>query len=1491
MADDEFASVQAQRRRMRRSVAADDDDAELLAQQQRFLLSNSHAAAKVIRATRPPPPPTQPSAPTPPPPALSKPRVSFAPSSSTSPPSSAAPTASSRFRAVQVEDGDSDDEDDDDDGDSFPHHPFAPSSAPSFVAGGILSEVVERQPGLTPSPSVERIPLGSVQRGFPATFKIRPSTTAALPASSSSSSPSSAAPKKSLFALQRERMHKEEGTAPSASASPVALHSGGAPAMSTGDVRETVEEEKMDTRETEGRGGSGWKAAGTGGISGELAAIRAENERKVAAMSAAEVAEAQEELSSVMSPALLAVLRKRGAQRSSPSACPPSHPPASIDRLYGQLDIDSGDDTAEQEQPVPPASIEEKTTRASPTVPPPPAPFIPGSKTAWMEPLPSPTSPPDWAHLTWDTGIAAAAADSSTSSSSPSPQSSSSPIPPPIGTAWPYWRVDFRGRWLDERVEDEGDRYDGLHHHGEHADRAGYSLREAVYLCHSSHPSQRVVMLHLLSHVLTRIHSAHDGYSPPSPSPPSLFGVDFNALILEHLLALHLCTTLRTALDDPSLSVMTAATRCLLALLTRPHDQRRRDALARAYDGHLLHPPTLSAGALRAWESPYEPPTLHLQPVHAYLQHPSATNENVDDEASCMKDVVVGLVQMKTLPRLRYILDIDRSTSAASPSSSSPTSSSLSPLAASILAILVSVAQHSPACAVAVAETPHLLALLASMVGAEPEMSQGHAHLLLLLCLLSSTSSTTLTFLSSHSAILHSLSYLLLTNGLPDHLPPPPPAPLFLSLSALSLRLWRRAIAYGQDLTHWLTFFPVLMRVLVGGRGGGGGLGEVGEVGGGKNGVGVAEGVEEGLAWQEREAWGVVEALSKWVERATEGEEREISVSHLTSTADHAIAHLTSALFAHSSSISASPSSSPPPSLHLLSTVAGMAHFIASYYLALPASSSFSSSLALTQVQQLWSSLLSLLPSSSPILQHCLTTLTSSPPPSPSPSLFCFPSAALTSPALLYTDLLLGLTRCLHSILSLHGSIQTWLSPLLRTSSLLTHLLSLLPPLSTMPTLDVHSALLLFYLIQVARLCHQVEGKAGGGMTLPLYRAAVVAVPVLRSCGYHSEADVLTRQALLSQASLSWLQVERMKTGGWQRLAGGGGYSCSHCQWRSRDWDSPAVLQAALLPVLTPREDAEEVKRAAAITGRVAASVDSLVLHEPTSLLTVHRLSTDPTWLVLSFRAGAYLTSSLSPSSPRSSPTPPSLTMSRKLTLTRSYLQYVCLLLDCDLFDSDEARTVLTRAVMEVFMLGGEVYADPSLSPTLTHLTHSLLPSPSTPFWPLLTSHLNSTRGWGYNFFLAFHSLLHLYQAEGMGDAAFTRFVHLGLQRGLVKDYRLAVYAVAGEGGGTVEDGEEEEGDGGEGEAGWGQGWWWPREDSVEVLACYRDYVARYGGDRGRGGGGVLVRLATHHLLCHWFGERAVREGAKVDRERVLQRMGTVDEAVVQALCRYRYYD
>ena len=1414
-----LSSLQAQRLRMRSAAAAGENtnDDDLLLAQQRFLLTPSQAAAKVTRA-----PHTLRSSPS---------SISSLPPSSVAP-SSVPPRSASRGRGCVREDVGADDEGA---GLQRPSSQAAPS-----VLASVLSAVVERDLSVTAGPTAARVPLRSgsgsggvqrqqQQRGFPVPLTIEEASIRSVP-----SSPSAATPKQSLFALQRQRMRQcGLPSVPPSLPAPVAAAPTSAQRLESSTALRSSDSADRD-----------WRALPGDGLARELSAIRAENERRLAAMSAAEVEEAQEELSAALPPALLAALRKRGATRvgavSSPSAtAPPHRSPSAINRrVFGRAGEDDGAAEADSRAPqqlelkeapqVHAMRAEEKKTPSSPrsSIPPSPSPFADRAKTAWMVPVPSPASPPDWAMLTWDSGIA-----SSTTTLTPS----ATPSPPIIGTAWSYWRVDFRGRWLSG-AEEESDRYDGLYHHGDHAERAGYSMQEVVYLCHSSNAAQRQLVLTLLTHVLARIHAR--AYAMPLPvASPQLLSVDFNALVLEHLMVMGVVTVLRVALDDPAVGVMTAAVRAMEALLCREDDERRRRDVAKTYDGHLYHPATLSVQAIKAHESPFGPAVLDVNAVEATTgSEPSEeTNENASDEAACMRDVIAGLVQMRMLPRLRYLLDLEGSSPSAS------TAASFSPLTVSILHVLVSVAQHSPEAARAVSETPHLLPLLASLPRPHPDLSTGNTHLLTLLSILAATSSVTAAYLSSHSAVLHSLAYVLIANGLPGQLAPPLSS-ASLSLSALSLRLWRTTIAYGKDVDQWLTFFPVVMGALSAGK------------------VGTADVVEE-WTWQQRQCWDVLEGLCGCVERAVGGEERDISASHLSSSVDHAFGELSARL------LSPPPSSLPP---YRFSTLAGMAHLVASYYRALPSSSTFSAAFSRAQVERHWTSVFSRLHDSA-LVGEAISRAMAAAPPSWSSSFCCFPSASMTSPALVYVDFLLALCRWLHASLCVDDTARAWLVERLRGHAVFQRLVGLLPWLTALPVMDTHCALLSYEVLSIAQLVLGAQWERSA--TVDLYRAAVVTVPVLRTCGYAREAETLTRDVVLSVASLSWLQTQRLRRG-WEHR-GAAGYVCTHthCEWRSKDWLPASVLQTALLPVFIPPGDAAEVDRQGAIACR-ASGVDSLVLRASTSPLTVHRHSTDATWLLLPLRDGLFL-SALTPSPS------PLIGVERRVALSRAFVQFVGLLLDCELFLTAEQRTVVVRAVMELFLLGSDVYSDPSLTPSLTHLTHQALPSPSTPFFPFLTAHLNATRGWGYNFFLFFHALLDRYQAEGMQDDAFTRFVLIGLQRGLPKDYRLAVFGTVGAVGGGGDEADLR---------GWAEGWWWPREDSVEVLRCYREYVERRCGERGRGCGALGV-VAMHHLLCQWLGEDVVRNDSALEsRESLIRsKMGTADESVTRALCAYRH--
>lgn len=64
------------------------------------------------------------------------------------------------------------------------------------------------------------------------------------------------------------------------------------------------------------------------------------------------------------------------------------------------------------------------------------------------------------------------------------------------------WRFDFQGNVV--KKEEEVDTKEGLHHHGEEQQAAGYALHEIFHLIRSSFPSQRSINLNLITHIIRK---------------------------------------------------------------------------------------------------------------------------------------------------------------------------------------------------------------------------------------------------------------------------------------------------------------------------------------------------------------------------------------------------------------------------------------------------------------------------------------------------------------------------------------------------------------------------------------------------------------------------------------------------------------------------------------------------------------------------------------------------------------------------------------------------------------------------------------------------------------------------------------------------------------------------------------------------------------------------------------------------------------------------
>lgn len=117
----------------------------------------------------------------------------------------------------------------------------------------------------------------------------------------------------------------------------------------------------------------------------------------------------------------------------------------------------------------------------------------------------------------------------------------------------------------------------GLHHHGEEAERAGYSLQELFHLTRSQVSQQRALALHVLAQVVSRAQAGE-------------FGDRLAGSVLRLLLDAGFLFLLRFSLDDRVDGVIAAAVRALRALLVVPGDEELLDSTFSWYHGALVFP-------------------------------------------------------------------------------------------------------------------------------------------------------------------------------------------------------------------------------------------------------------------------------------------------------------------------------------------------------------------------------------------------------------------------------------------------------------------------------------------------------------------------------------------------------------------------------------------------------------------------------------------------------------------------------------------------------------------------------------------------------------------------------------------------------------------------------------------------------------------------------------------------------------------------------------
>lgn len=437
--------------------------------------------------------------------------------------------------------------------------------------------------------------------------------------------------------------------------------------------------------------------------------------------------------------------------------------------------------------------------------------------------------------------------------------------------------VDARGSTEAAVAEDEDDN-NALYHHGDQADRPGYTMREILHLVRSTVMSQRTLALQVLAKVLARIR--HDQYEYPAPAQPTpraqVKAVDMNEapgdvpafahLLFSHLLYLNVCTLLRLSLDDNrNTAGVLAALHALAALVYHPAvNYARVVALQDGWRGHL---------AGRSWEheeslvgemTPKAPTPEERRKMADADQHDETAvgadggpvSDNAKDEELCGKDLLVGLVRMQVLERLRFICErwivpavqyrtnpLDAKKSFGTMAVAMPTVQSAADATAALVLlsptvhILLAVSQHSPQAAMRVFSTPRMKEMVVLLVkGLASIIAQGRTDATLglptsnlvssleLLILLVSTLAQLdrrVAWFFVQSGVPASLKqFVVLVNGLPGMKRDPfgdAELACALPLSIQALHFWRVCLAYGLDADAFMDHHHVLQGLLVDG--------------------------------------------------------------------------------------------------------------------------------------------------------------------------------------------------------------------------------------------------------------------------------------------------------------------------------------------------------------------------------------------------------------------------------------------------------------------------------------------------------------------------------------------------------------------------------------------------------------------------------------------------------------------------------------------------
>ncbi|KAE8587178.1 hypothetical protein XENTR_v10021883 [Xenopus tropicalis] len=335
----------------------------------------------------------------------------------------------------------------------------------------------------------------------------------------------------------------------------------------------------------------------------------------------------------------------------------------------------------------------------------------------------------------------------------------------------------------------------GLHHHGEEAERAGYSLQELFHLSRSQFIQQRTLSLQILGRIVQKAKQGE-------------FSAALKGSVLQLLLDAGFLFLLRFSIDDTADNVIAAAVRALRSLLVSPEDEEYLDKAFLWYQGAKVFPFLPSEEEEEEEDDEYEE-AEGLEQMIGKEKRKKAKEEKKSDPDVARYDAIKGLLKTKLLHRLRYILEVVR----PAPS-----------VVLDIFDILTHVARHSVTACSQLLDCPRLIETIVQEFLPIQWSIQANTGDLGPTNLYGIPCSAAMKFLRVlGSSGRHSAARLLHKFDLKNRLSrfvaqEPQDLPLQKEeaerMSTETFRMWAVAAAYGQACDLYRELYPVLMKFL-----------------------------------------------------------------------------------------------------------------------------------------------------------------------------------------------------------------------------------------------------------------------------------------------------------------------------------------------------------------------------------------------------------------------------------------------------------------------------------------------------------------------------------------------------------------------------------------------------------------------------------------------------------------------------------------------------